>query len=101
MRLLGRVEGGQMRRVTAVAQLVLSTLALSLVTAVPAGAANVGKSCTATKLSPVLYTAIDGHTETLTPWQGPKVAVLVEPGVKRSATVMTKMVCALNRAYSY
>jgi len=90
-----------MRRVKTVAQLVLSALALSLVMAVPAGAANVATSCTVTRLSPVLYTAIDGHTETLTPWQGPKVAVLVEPGVTRSATVMTKMICALNRAYTY
>jgi serralysin len=77
---------------------------LLLITAAPlasAGAASAATSCTAAKLAPVLYTAIDGHTETLTPWQGPKVAVLVEPGATRTATVMTKMVCALNRAYTY
>ena len=34
-------------------------------------------------LPPVTYTAIDGHTETLTPWQGQHVSVLVEPGVAR------------------
>ena len=90
-----------MRHPKIAAQLVLSALTLSLLMAVPAGAANVVTPCTVTRLSPILYTAIDGHTETLTPWQGPKVAVLVEPGVTRSAAVMTKMVCALNRAYTY
>ena len=35
------------------------------------------------QLPPVVYTAIDGHTETLTPWQGQHVSVLVEPGVTR------------------
>jgi hypothetical protein len=88
-----------MRSMKTVAQLILATLVFSLVMAVPAGAAEVTTSCTVTKLSPVLYTAIDGHTETLTPWQGPKVAVLVEPGVRRTAAVMTKMVCALNRVF--
>jgi hypothetical protein len=57
-------------------------------------------TCTATKLAPVTYAAFDGHTESLTPWEGVKVAVLVEAGV-RSASVMSKMVCALDRAWTY
>jgi hypothetical protein len=91
-----------MKHVKPAVQVVLAALAFSLLTVAPsAGVAYASASCTVTKLSPVLYTAIDGHTETLTPWQGPKVAVLVEPGVTRTAAVMTKMVCALNRAYTY
>jgi hypothetical protein len=54
-----------------------------------------------TELAPVLYTAIDGHTETLTPWQGQHVTVLVEPGVTRNPAVMTKLVEALDRAWEY
>jgi hypothetical protein len=54
-----------------------------------------------TELAPVLYTAIDGHTETLTPWQGEHVTVLVEPGVTRDPTVMAKMVGAFDRAWEY
>lgn len=50
----------------------------------PTTAAQAGSSCTVTELTPVLYTAIDGHTETLTAWQGRQVAVLVEPGVERA-----------------
>ena len=56
---------------------------------------------TVDQLQPVLYTAIDGHTETLIPWQGRNVSVLVEPGVTRDPTVMTKLVKALDRAWSY
>jgi hypothetical protein len=56
---------------------------------------------TVSRLSPVLYTAIDGHTETLTPWQGQHVNVLVEPGVTRDPRVMTKLVDALDRAWAY
>ena len=69
-----------MRRMHLVRLMVLAALALPLMLVVPAGAASATTSCAVTKLAPVLYTAIDGHTETLTPWQGPKVAVLVEPG---------------------
>jgi hypothetical protein len=54
-----------------------------------------------TQLPAVLYTAIDGHTETLTPWQGRNVSVLVEAGVTRDRLVMTKLVRALDRAWDY
>jgi serralysin len=54
-----------------------------------------------TQLPPVLYTAIDSHTETLTPWQGRNVSVLVEPGVTRDPRVMTRLVRALDRAWDY
>lgn len=56
---------------------------------------------TVTRLTPVVYTAIDGHTETLTPWQGRHVSVLVESGPQRNPEVMTKLVQALDRAWSY
>jgi hypothetical protein len=80
----------------------LAAMVFSAGLAVPAVTAHASTTCTATQLAPVTYTSIyDGHTETLTPWEGPKVAVLVEPGVDRSSTVMTAMVCALNRAYAY
>jgi hypothetical protein len=54
-----------------------------------------------TKLEPVVYTAIDGHAETLVPWQGRHVSVLVEPGVPRRPGVMTRLVTALDRAWAY
>jgi hypothetical protein len=53
------------------------------------------------QLPPVLYTAIDGHTETLVPWQGRYVSVLVEQGITRNPRVMTKLVRALDRAWDY
>jgi serralysin len=53
------------------------------------------------ELAPVVYTAFDGHPETLTPWQGRNVSVLVEPGVTRDPRVMTKLVRALDRAWDY
>jgi serralysin len=54
------------------------------------------------ELAPVVYTAFDGHTETLIPWQGQDVSVLVEqPGVTRDPRVMTKLVGALDRAWDY
>jgi serralysin len=56
---------------------------------------------TVQQLPPVAYTAIDGHKETLTPWQGRHVSVLVEPGVTRNPEVMTKLVQALDRAWNY
>jgi serralysin len=56
---------------------------------------------TVQQLPAVSYTAIDGHTETLIPWQGRYVSVLVEPGVTRDRTVMGKLVKALDRAYEY
>jgi hypothetical protein len=55
----------------------------------------------AVQLAPVSYTAIDGHRETLTPWQGRHVTVLAEPGPYRSPEVMSKLVLALDRAWSY
>lgn len=53
------------------------------------------------RLPPILYTAIDGHTETLTPWQGHHVSILVEPGVARDPRVMSRLVDALDRAWEY
>jgi hypothetical protein len=53
------------------------------------------------QLPAVLYTAIGGHTETLVPWQGRHVSVLVETAVQRDPAVMTKLVDALDRAWSY
>jgi serralysin len=53
------------------------------------------------QLPPVLYTAFDGRTETLVPWQGRNVSVLVERGVSRDPRVMTRLVRALDRAWSY
>ena len=55
----------------------------------------------AQELAPVSYTAIDGHTETLTPWQGRHVTVLVEGGIARNPEVMAKLVQALDRAWNY
>jgi hypothetical protein len=55
----------------------------------------------AEQLPPVVYTAIDGHTQTLDPWQGRYVSILVEPGIARDPKVMTKLVRALDRAFSY
>ena len=55
----------------------------------------------AKELAPVLYTAIDGHQEILTPWQGKHVTVLVEPGVTRDPRVMNELVRALDRAWTY
>jgi hypothetical protein len=59
------------------------------------------QTCRAERRARVSYTAFDGHTERLTPWEGSKVAALVEPGVRRDPTVMTNMVCALDRAWTY
>jgi serralysin len=53
------------------------------------------------QLAPIIYTAIDGHTETLTPWQGRHVSVLVEPGPARDPRVMDRLVGALDRAWQY
>ena len=85
-----------------------ATIAALAITAVvviglagPLAKADAATTCTATRLAPVTYTAFDGHAEVLTPWEGSKVAVLVEPGVRRRTAVMTKMVCALDRAWSY
>jgi serralysin len=96
--------------------LVLVAAALALVAASPApSGASVpcsGNACSnerddqagehgVQQLPPILYTAIDGHTETLIPWQGSHVSVLVEPGVARDARVMGKLVRALDRAWNY
>ena len=42
-----------------------------------------------------------GTPRRLIPWQGRHVSVLVEPGVTRDPEVMTKLVQALDRAWSY
>jgi hypothetical protein len=56
---------------------------------------------TVKQLRAVSYTAIDGHQETLVPWQGEHVSVLVEAGVPRKHKVMTRLVRALDRAWDY
>jgi hypothetical protein len=71
----------------------------SLAAGVALGFAGVANA--AQPLQPVAYTAIDGHVETLVPWQGQNVSVLVEPGPTRNAAVMSKMVSALDAAFSY
>src|SRR4051794_7852609 len=53
------------------------------------------------QLAPITYMAFDGHTETLVPWQGSKVTVLVQQGVTRSAAVMTDLVTTLDKAWTY
>jgi serralysin len=53
------------------------------------------------QLQPIVYTAFDGHTETLVPWQGRNVSVLVEPGVARDPKVMGRLGKALDRAWDY
>jgi hypothetical protein len=78
------------------AGLLAAALALFLASSSEASAAGPVR-----QLPAVQYTAIDGHTETLIPWQGDRVTVLVERGVDRSARVMTKMVRALDRAWDY
>jgi serralysin len=65
------------------------------------GRSAYASTSTVTKLPPVTYTAFDGHTETLVPWQGNKVTVLVEQGVTRDPAVMTKLVSALDHAWTY
>lgn len=87
----------------------LGALALSVApspvgaTTATVGAPAIGASGpdTVKQLRPVSYTAIDGHQETLVPWQGEHVSVLVEPGVKRKHKVMTELVTALDRAWDY
>jgi hypothetical protein len=54
-----------------------------------------------TQLAPITYTAQDGHQETLVPWQGRYVTVLVEQSPARDPTVMTELVDALDRAWHY
>lgn len=54
-----------------------------------------------TRLAPITYTAQDGHQETLVPWQGKYVTVLVEQSPARDPTVMTELVDALDRAWHY
>ena len=58
------------------AGLLAAALALFLASSSAASAAGPVR-----QLPAVQYTAIDGHTETLIPWQGDHVSVLVEPGV--------------------
>jgi hypothetical protein len=63
---------------------------------------SVGNAATGVEqLPPILYTSIDGHTETLTPWQGEHVSVLVEPDVTRDPGVMARLVGALDRSWNY
>ncbi|MDP9226376.1 MAG: hypothetical protein M3P18_21560 [Actinomycetota bacterium] len=85
-------------------RVLMGLLAAALLTPVltsPAAGANATSTCAATKLSRVSYTAIDGHAETLIPWEGTNVAVLVEPGITRDPSVMSRMVCAFDRAWAY
>jgi hypothetical protein len=60
-----------------------------------------GRGCHVRTLSPITYTAFDQHTETLIPWQGPRVTVLTEPDAARDRRAMRGLVCALSRAFSY
>src|SRR5207247_594915 len=53
------------------------------------------------RLAAITYQAFDGHTETLIPWQGHKIVVLVEEGVHRRPLVMQKLVGALDAAFTY
>lgn len=57
--------------------------------------------CGARQLGSFDYRAFDGHYENLTPWLGGHVAVLVEPQYPHTATAMTRLVGALDRAWSY
>jgi hypothetical protein len=79
----------------------VTLLVIAIGLAGPLDSARAATTCTVKRLAPVTYSAFDGHSEVLTPWQGAKVAVLVEPGIRRSRAVMTKMVCALDRAWRY
>jgi hypothetical protein len=79
----------------------LAVLFIAIALAGPVEQADAATTCVVKRLASVTYAAFDGHTETLTPWEGAEVAVLVEPGIRRRRTVMTKMVCALDRAWSY
>jgi hypothetical protein len=54
----------------------------------------------ARELPPISYTGLDGHTETLTPWQGQSVSVLVE-SPERDPVVMSNLVGALDAAWNY
>jgi hypothetical protein len=54
-----------------------------------------------TRLAPITYTAQDGHQQSLVPWQGRYVTVLVEPSPARDPSVMTELVNALDRAWYY
>ena len=58
-----------------------------------------GTASAATPLAPVTYTAFDGHMETLYPWQGESVSVLVQSA--SPSDVMSRLVAALDRAYAY
>lgn len=53
------------------------------------------------QLAPISYTAFDGHTETLVPWQGERVTMLVAPGTPRDAAVMARLISALDRGYGF
>jgi hypothetical protein len=57
--------------------------------------------CGARELPALTYKAQDGHAETLTPWQGGHVTVLLEPDTSRDPSVMGKLLGALDRAWSY
>lgn len=54
-----------------------------------------------TRLRPVVVRAIPGYRLRLIPWQGRHVTVLVRPGVRRSAFVMSAIVRALDRCWEY
>jgi serralysin len=85
-----------MARVARCSILIASLLLAASVQSVPAEAASI-----VTKLSPITYTAFDSHQETLIPWQGQRVTVLVQGGVSRSAAVMTSLISRLDSAWNY
>ena len=60
---------------TGTALVTLCVIAVGL--AGPLEKADAATTCTVKRLAPVTYTAFDGHSEVLTPWQGTNVAVLV------------------------
>jgi hypothetical protein len=62
----------------------LRSLGLVSLIAVIAALSSSGSAAAVEELAPITYTAIDGHTETLVPWQGQYVSVLVEQGPART-----------------
>jgi hypothetical protein len=95
----GAAIGGRraINRVTLGAVLAVACSALVLIIS-PSAAQAGGR---VKELAPVVYTAFDGHPETLTPWQGRNVSVMVERGVTREPRVMRRLVRALDRAWGY
>jgi hypothetical protein len=96
------------RRSTAVTLAGLcSTLVVGLAPGDAGAAGTPTKGDVVTKLAPVQYTQFPTDTctqpcrDTLVPWQGQYVTVLVDPSVPRDQKVMQKMVSAFDRAWKY